>query len=36
MSVCFIALVLVALVPFAVVAARQFTGKLRHLVPELG
>ncbi|WP_226643799.1 hypothetical protein [Mesobacillus subterraneus] len=36
MSVCFIALVFVALVSLAVVAACQFTGKLRHLVSELG
>jgi hypothetical protein len=35
MTVCFIALVFVVFVPLAVVPARQFTGKLGHLVTEL-
>ena len=35
MSIRFIALVFVAFVSLAVVTARQFTGKLRHLVPKL-
>jgi hypothetical protein len=35
MSVCFVTLVFIAFVSLAVVPARQFAGKLSHLVTEL-